>query len=63
MDRFYKNLGDILHSEEDVTDSYYSLPPEVRRRVDAHSNHIVTTAQLKRQIDNAMNDYPGQSME
>ena len=63
MDRFYKNLGDMLHSDEDVADSYYSLPPEVRRRVDVHGNHIVTAKQLERQIENVSREHEGNSME
>ena len=57
MERFYKDLSDMLASSSEAADSYFRLPPEVRRKVEVHSRHIVTVDQLRRQMDTSLAEY------
>ena len=57
MERFYKNLSDILASGDEVADSYFSLPQEVRRKVETYGRHIITVEQLRRQMNTSLSDY------
>ena len=62
MERFYKNLSDILSSGDAVADTYFRLPLEVRRKVDTHASHIITVDQLKRQMDTSLADFEQNSL-